>query len=145
MAGAAGSVWIPLAAKLTTASRADSEIAPRLLEQLPVEVRYVLGDTHDNTPELRDECGLHHRELVATRRGPYPYRDGGVEVRCIFDKLRSKSIEPFNGLFSQRLDELPTADTRRDPALSVSGLPTRRQRHQGFTLSGMIYEHVSFN
>jgi hypothetical protein len=38
-------------------------------------------------------------ELVATRRGPYPHRDGGVEVRRIFHKLRSLAIEPFNGLF----------------------------------------------
>ena len=62
-------------------------------------VRYVLGDTHYNTPELRAECALHNRELVATRRGPYPHRDGGVEVRRIFHKLRSLAIEPFNGLF----------------------------------------------
>ena len=61
--------------------------------------RYVLGDTHDNTPELRAECALHNRELVATRRGPYPHRDGEVKVRWIFHKLRSLAIEPFNGVF----------------------------------------------
>ena len=49
---------------------------PKLLEQLPMAVRYVLGDTHYNTPELRQECALHNRELVATRRGRYPHRDG---------------------------------------------------------------------
>ena len=32
-------------------------------------------------------------------RGRYPHRDGGVEVRRIFHKLRSLAIEPFNGLF----------------------------------------------
>ena len=99
LAVAVGSLWIPLAAEFTIANEADNRVAPKLLEQLPIEVRYVLGDTHYNTPELRDECALHGRELVATRRGPYPHRDGGVDVRRIFHKLRSLAIEPFNGLF----------------------------------------------
>jgi hypothetical protein len=99
LAVSVGSLWIPLAAEFTIASEADNLIAPRLLEQLPLEVRYVLGDTHYNTPELRDECTLHNRELVATRRGTHPHRDGGVDVRRIFHKLRSLAIEPFNGLF----------------------------------------------
>jgi hypothetical protein len=93
-----GSVWSPLAAECTVASDADHLIAPKLLEPLPMMVRYVLGDTHYNTPELRAECALHNRELVATRRGPSPHRDGGVEVRRIFHKRRSLAIEPFNGL-----------------------------------------------
>jgi hypothetical protein len=94
-----GSVWIPLAAECPLASDADNVIAPKLLEQLPLETRYILGDTHDHTPELRAACALHNRELVATHRGPYPHRDGGVEVRRLFHKLRSLAIEPFNGLF----------------------------------------------
>ena len=48
-----GSVWIPLAAALTVATHADNEVALRLLEQVPLETRYVLSDTHDNAPELR--------------------------------------------------------------------------------------------
>jgi hypothetical protein len=40
------------------------------LEQLPGEVRYVLGDTHDNDPDLRQQCHQRGCELVATRRGP---------------------------------------------------------------------------
>ena len=95
-----GSVWIPLAAEFPSARDADNVIAPKLLEQLPLEVRDVLGDTHDNTLELREEYTRHNRELVATQRGPYPHRDGGVEVRRIFHKLRSLAIEPFNGLFT---------------------------------------------
>ena len=81
-----GRVWIPLAAECTIASAADNVIAPTRLEQLPLEVRYVLGETHYNTPELRAACALQNRELVATRRGPYPHRDGGVAVRRIFHK-----------------------------------------------------------
>src|SRR5512142_404258 len=63
-----GRVWIPLAAELTAANRADNEMAPLLFQELPLEVRYVLGDQHYNTPELRADCALRNRELVATRR-----------------------------------------------------------------------------
>ena len=94
-----GAVWSPLAAEWTVANRADNEVAPLLLEQLPGEVRYVLGDTHYNDPELRHRCHERGCELVATRRGLYPHRDGGVAVRKVFHKLRSQAIEPFNGLY----------------------------------------------
>ncbi len=99
LACAVASVWIPLAAELTPANTADNEVAPRLVRQLPLEVRYVLGDTHYNDPALRIVCELSDRRLVASRRGKYPHRGVGVEVRRIFHKLRSQAIEPFNGLF----------------------------------------------
>jgi hypothetical protein len=99
LAVSVGSVWIPLAAELTVANQGDNQVAPWLVEQLPGEVRYVLGATHDNDPDLRRRCHQRGCELVATRRGPYPHRDGGVEVRNIFHQLRSQAIEPFNGLF----------------------------------------------
>ena len=120
-----GSLWIPLAAECTIASDADNVIAPKLLEQLPLEVRYVLGDTHDNTPELRAECAVHNRELVATRRGPYPHRDGGVEVRRIFHKLRSLAIEPFNGvcknMFAWR-GQMPVKGLKRCQLLALGAI-----------------------
>src|SRR5262249_1753600 len=94
-----GVVWSTLAAELTVANRGDNEVATVLLDPLPWEVRYVLGDTHDNDPELRDQCQQRGWELVATRRGPHPHHDSGVEVRKVFHKLRSQAIEPFNGLF----------------------------------------------
>jgi hypothetical protein len=94
-----GAVWIPLAAALTVANRGDNAVAPLWLQQLPGEVRDVLGDTHDNAPELRRQCPRRGGELVATPRGAYPPRDGGVEVRRIFHNLRSQAIEPFTGLF----------------------------------------------
>ena len=99
LAVAVGWIWIPLAAELTIANIGDNEIAPRLIKELPAEVRYALGDTHYNAPEVRQDCNSRGIELVATRRGPHPHKDGGVEVRRIFHKLRSQSIEPFNGLF----------------------------------------------
>lgn len=92
-------VWIPLAAELTAANQADNEVAPALIEQLPLEVGYLLGDTHYNTPEIQAQCARDDRCLVATRRGPHPHDDIGVKVRQIFHQLRSKAIEPFNGLF----------------------------------------------
>lgn len=99
LACAVASVWIPLAAELTPANTADNTVAPWLVRQLPLEVRYVLGDTHYNDPDLRTTCELSDRLLVASRRGHYPHQGMGVEVRRIFHKLRSKAIEPFNGLF----------------------------------------------
>jgi len=93
------SIWIPLAARLTPANEADNVVAPALIEELPVEVRFLLGDTHYNTPEIRELCERDNRFLVASQPGPYPHDDIGVKVRQIFHQLRSKAIEPFNGLF----------------------------------------------
>jgi hypothetical protein len=120
-----GALWIPLAAELTVANRGDNEEAPLLLEQLPAEVRYVLGDTHYNTPELGQECAQRGWELVATRRGPSPHRDGGVEVRKVFHKLRSQAIEPFNGLFKNVFEwrvKMPVKGLRRSQLLALGAV-----------------------
>ena len=93
------SIWIPLAAKLTAANTHDNVPAPDLITQLPIEVRYVLGDNHYNAPELQTCCDLSNRLLVASGRRPYPHDDPGVDVRRIFHLLRHQAIEPFNGLF----------------------------------------------
>lgn len=97
-------VWIPLAAELTPANRADNELAPRLLTDLPAAVRFVLGDRHYNTPELGMLCEQSERILVTTQYGRYPHTDDGVEVRRLFHKLRSVSIENFNGQFKGMFD-----------------------------------------
>ena len=52
---------IPLATAFTPANAADSVIAPRLLRELPLAVRYVLGDRTYNTPGLRTGCALQGR------------------------------------------------------------------------------------
>jgi hypothetical protein len=96
---AGASVWIPLAAALTPANLYDADVALQLQPELPLEVRYALGDTHFNDDELRVQCRLSNRWLVTTQRGPYPHTDPGADVRRIFHKLRSQAIEPFNGLF----------------------------------------------
>jgi Transposase DDE domain len=118
-------VWSPLAAELTVANRGDNEVAPLVLEQLPEAVRYVLGDTHYNTPELQQECHRRGWELVATRRGSYPHCDGGVEVRQVFHKLRSQAIEPFNGLFKNVFEwrvKMPVKGLQRSQLLALGAV-----------------------
>jgi hypothetical protein len=112
-------VWIPLAAEVTPANVADCEVAPELLCRIPAEVRFVLGDQHYNTPEVRELCEEDERCLVTTQRGAYPHMDEGVEVRRIFHKLRSSTIETFNEQFKGMFDghaQVPTkglVNTRR--------------------------------
>jgi Transposase DDE domain len=120
-----GSVCIPLAAELTVANQGDNKVAPLLVEQLPGEVRYVLGDTHYNDPDLRRRCHQRGCELVATRRGPYPHEDGGVEVRKVFHKLRSQAIEPFNGVFKNVFEwrvKMPVKGLLRSQLLALGAV-----------------------
>ncbi len=105
-------VWIPLAAELTPANAADNETAPRLLAVLPHAVRFVLGDTNYQDPALHEHCAAAGRFLVATRRGPYPHRDDGVEVRRLFHQLRHRAIENFNGQFKGIFDAHGPVPTR---------------------------------
>jgi hypothetical protein len=97
-------VWIPLAAELTPANADDAATALPLLDELPAEVRFVLGDRHYNTPDLRRRCADDDRLLVASRHGRYPHTDAGVEVRRVFHKLRSLAIENFNEHFKGIFD-----------------------------------------
>jgi hypothetical protein len=97
-------VWIPLAARLTPANVADNEVAPQVLDDLPAEVRFVLGDRHYNTPDVRAVCERADRILVASQYGGYPHTGDGVVVRRVFHKLRSTAIENFNGQFKGIFD-----------------------------------------
>jgi hypothetical protein len=103
LATTVAAVWIPLAARLTPANVGDNLIAPELIEDLPPEAHFVLGDMHYNAPNVREVCEP-ERLLVTTRRGAYPHTDDGVEVRRIFHKLRSVSIENFNEHFKAIFD-----------------------------------------
>jgi plasmid stabilization system protein ParE len=94
-------MWIPLAARLTPADVADNQIAPALIEELPEEARFVLGDTHYDAQNVREKCKRTGRFLVTSKRGAYPHTDSGVEVRRIFHKLRSLANENFNEHFSR--------------------------------------------
>jgi hypothetical protein len=125
LAVTASARWMPLAAELTVANRGDNAEAPLWLEPLPEEGRYILGDTHDNTPELRQACHQRGWALVATQRGPSPHRDGGAEVRKGFHNLRSKAIEPCNGLFKNILAgrvNMPVKGLQRSQLLALGAV-----------------------
>ena len=108
-------VWIPLAARLTPANRADNEEAPRLIEEVPEEIRYLLGDLHYNAPNVQEAWETEDRFLVVPQYGPYPHEDDGKEVRRMFHKLRSLAIENFNEQFKSLFDghgQVPTKGER---------------------------------
>jgi hypothetical protein len=89
-----------------------------LLWELPSEVRYVLGDQHYNASNVEQVCQRTGRNLVTPQPGAYPHTDIGVEVRRIFHKLRSITIEnfeQFKGIFDVH-GQVPTrglVNTRR--------------------------------
>jgi hypothetical protein len=97
------------------------------MEQLspPTSSSYLDVQNSQPVTELRKECALHNRELVATHRGPYPHRDGGVEVRRIFHKLRSLAIEPFNGVFKNVFEwrgQMPVKGLKRCQLLALGAI-----------------------
>jgi len=95
-------VWLPLAADLTPANTADNVQARTLLTDLPPVVHAVLGDCHYDDPALWEHLDAEHRLLITTKRGKA--LDAGVEVRRMFQQLRSHSIEPFNQQFKDIFD-----------------------------------------
>jgi hypothetical protein len=106
-------VWIPLAARLTPANTSDNQIAPLLIEELPQEARFVLGDTHYNAQNVREACLAEEMFLVASgRRGPYAHTDAGVEVRRILHRLRHIAIENLNEHFKALFDAHGSVPTR---------------------------------
>lgn len=113
---AVANIWIPLAAELTPANHDDTMEAAKLMLRgkcpLPSDIRYLLGDQHYNTPVLRGVCGFREWWLVATHRGRRPSNDTGREVRRIFHKLRSLSIENFNEHFKGIFDGHSQVPTR---------------------------------
>ena len=112
LATTVAAVWIPLAAELTQANAADNEQAPRLLDEVPPEARFVLGDTSYHDPALQDRCAAADRCLVTSRRGPYPHTDDGAAVRRVFHELRHRAIENFHGQFKGIFDLAGQVPTR---------------------------------
>jgi Transposase DDE domain len=112
-------VWIPLAAYLTPANVHDGRIAPMLIDELPYDARFVLGDKHYDAEELKRRCLRQGRFMVSPRRGAYPHTDDGVGVRRILHLLRHRAIENLNEHFKALFDahgSVPTkgeADTAR--------------------------------
>jgi hypothetical protein len=92
-------VWIPLAARLTPANVHDGRVAPLLIEALPEQARFVLGDKSYDALDLKHRCLKEGRFMVSPKRGAYPHTDPGAEVRRIFHLLRHRAIENLNGHF----------------------------------------------
>ena len=104
---AACKVWLPLAAEVTSANVADNEQAPTLIEVLPPDLHFLLGDQHYHDQALSLQCGTRGCTLVTSFTGknnPYPHHDDGVEVRKILHKTRSIAIENFNEHFKAVFD-----------------------------------------
>jgi hypothetical protein len=104
---AACNVWLPLAAEVTSANVADNEQAPTLIEVLPPDLHFLLGDQHYHDQALSLQCGTRGCTLVTSFTGknnPYPHHDDGVEVRKILHKTRSIAIENFNEHFKAIFD-----------------------------------------
>jgi hypothetical protein len=93
-----GSGWIPVAAALTPTHRADTAVAPRVRAPRPAAVRSIVGEIAAHAPEVRRRCAQAQRPLVATRRGPSPHHNAGVEVRRRFHHLRSHAMAPCKGV-----------------------------------------------
>jgi len=108
---AVATVWIPLAALLTPANTADNEAAPALIREVPPDMRFLLGDRHYNAPNVRQAWETVERVLVVSQYGAYPHTGDGVEVRRVFHKIRSRTIENFNEHFKSIFDghgQVPT-------------------------------------
>jgi hypothetical protein len=92
----AGAMWIPLAADLTPANCSDGEKAPDLLLELPAERLYVLGDHAYLAEKAQEFCRCHGYTMIASRRGSSSHGGSGLEVRRVFYKIRTATIENFN-------------------------------------------------
>ena len=104
---AACKVWLPLAAEVTSANVADNEQAPTLIEVLPPDLHFLLGDQHYHDQVLSQQCNQRGCTLVTSFTGKnnsYPHLDDGVEVRRILHKTRSIAIENFNEHFKAIFD-----------------------------------------
>lgn len=98
LASVVAGCFIPVAAALTKASVHDATVAPALLDELPLDTHFVLGDTHYQMEAVRDHCTLHGRTLVARHWTPTPAADPGKPVRAIFHRLRHVAAENLNEL-----------------------------------------------
>jgi Transposase DDE domain len=111
LASVVAGCFLPVAAYLTKASVHDATVAPRLLDELPLETRYVLGDTHYQIAALHDECTLHGRTLVASHWTPTPATDPGKPVRAVFHALRHVAAENLHELLKDLFDLHGTVPT----------------------------------
>lgn len=98
------SVWIPLSARLRPANEADNVVVLPMLDELPAEVRFVMGDSHYNSDPVRCACEQAGRILVASKRSKRPRTDDGAPVRQLLHSVRHHCIENFNSLYKSIFD-----------------------------------------
>jgi hypothetical protein len=98
LASLVGGCFLPLAAVLTKASVHDATAAPAVLDELPDDTRFVLGDTAYQTPALHAECTAQGWTLVAPGWTSAPPTDPGKPVRAVFHALRHVASENLNEL-----------------------------------------------
>jgi hypothetical protein len=125
LAVTAGKLWIPVAAELTVANTSDNIVAPRLLERIPDQTRWVLGDSQYRDPELTAACKGARTELVTPQPGAYPHTDPKVEHRRALHNQRSRSVEPFNALFKNVFGwgpQVPVRGLRRTQMLVLGAV-----------------------
>ena len=61
-------------------------------------------------------------EFLPTLYGPYPYHDGGAEVRKVFYKIQLQAIEPFNDLVKNVFEgraKMPVKGLQRSQPLAL--------------------------
>lgn len=107
-----GDCWIPLAAQVTPANVADGETALAVVQCLPHDARFVVGDAHYQTDALQAWCDETQRILVCSRGKRRRHaNDPGREVRRLLHRLRSITIENWNEQFKSLFDghgQVPT-------------------------------------
>ena len=69
-----------------------------MLDERPLDTRFILGDTAYQSADRHDECTLHDRTLVAPRWTPTPATDSDKPVRAVFHALRHVAAENRNAL-----------------------------------------------
>lgn len=99
LGGPAARVWLPLAAALTPANAADNLQAAGLIQELPLDLRFLLGEQHERDLDLEQLCARSGGLVITPTGGAYPHTEAGVAVRRILHQTRSIAMENFNEQF----------------------------------------------
>jgi len=70
-------VWAPLAGALTLANATNHTEAPALIQGLPLELRFLLGNQHYRAPDLEPRYARRGCLLITPKGGTYPHTKGG--------------------------------------------------------------------
>src|SRR5262249_1761228 len=101
LASRGGAVLIPAGPDPPPANAADNLQAPGLIQELPLDLRFLLGDQHYRDPALEQLCARSGCLVITPTGGAYPHTDDGVEVRRLLHKTRSIAVEHFTEQFKR--------------------------------------------